>query len=68
MGFPGGSVVKNPPVSAGDTGDSGLIPGLGRSPGVGNGNPLQYFCLRDPMDRGAWRAMGHGVTTRAGHD
>ena len=53
MDFPGGSVVKNPPVNAGDT---GLIPGLGKSPGVGNGNPLQYSCLRNPMDRGAWQA------------
>ena len=58
MDFPGGSVVKNPPVNAGDT---GLIPGLGKSPGVGNGNPLQYSCLRNPMDRGAWQAIVHGV-------
>ena len=57
-GFPGNSVVKNPPASAGDT---GLITGLGRSPGGGNGNPLQYFCLENPMDRGAWRATAHGV-------
>ena len=47
LGFPGGSVVKNPPANAGDT---GLIPGSGRSPGEGNGNPLQYFCLENPMD------------------
>ena len=47
--FPGVSVVKNPPANAGD---AGLIPGLGRSPGEGNGNPLQYSCLEDPMDRG----------------
>jgi len=47
-------VVKNPPANAGD---SGLIPGLGRSPGGGNGNPLQYSCLEDPMDRGAWQAI-----------
>ena len=46
MGFPGGSVVKNPPANAGDT---GLIPGLGRSPGEENGNPLQYSCLGNPM-------------------
>ena len=45
----------------------GLIPGLGRSPGEGNGNPLQYSCLENPMDRGAWRATVHGVT-RVGHD
>ena len=54
-------MVKNPPANAGDTGDAGSIPGLGRSPGVGNGNPLQYSCLEDPMDRGAWRATVHGV-------
>ena len=54
MGFPGGSVVKNPPANAGDV---GLIPGLGRSPGEGNGNPLQYSCLENPMDRGAWQAI-----------
>ena len=58
MGFPGGSVVKNLPASAEDT---GLIPGSGRSPGEGNGNPLQYFCLGNPMDRGAWRATVPGV-------
>ena len=60
-GFPGGSVVKNPPAQAGDTGDVGLIPGLGRSSGEGNYNPLQYSCLRNPMDRGAWQATVHGV-------
>ena len=53
-GFPGGSVVKNPPANAGDAGDSGSIPGLGRYPGGGNGNPLQYTCLENLMDRGAW--------------
>ena len=57
-GFPGGSVVKNLPVNAGD---KGLIPGLGRSPGEGNGNPLQYSCQGNPMDRGAWQATVHGV-------
>ena len=54
LGFPGGSVVKNPPASARD---SGLIPGSGRSPGEGNSNPLQYSYLKNPMDRGAWRAI-----------
>ena len=54
--FPYGSVVKNPPDKAGDPGDSGSIPGLGRSPGQGNGNPLQYSYLGNPVDRGAWRA------------
>ena len=53
MDFPGGVVVKNLPASAGDAGDAGLIPGLGRSPGEGNGSPLQYSCLENPMDRGA---------------
>ena len=54
MGFPGGSVVKNLPASVGDT---GLIPGSGRSPGGGNGNPLQHSCLENPMDRGACWAI-----------
>jgi hypothetical protein len=49
-------------VSACNAGDLGLIPGLGRSPGEGNGNPPQYSCLGNPMDRGAWRAIAHGVT------
>ena len=57
-GFPGGSVVKNPPANAGDV---GLIPGSGRSPGEGNGNPLPYSCLGNPMDREAWRATVQGV-------
>ena len=57
-GFPGDSVVKNLPASAGDV---GLIPGLGRSPGEGNGNPLQHSCLGNPMDRGAWWATVYGV-------
>ena len=56
--FPGDSVVKNLPANVGNL---GLIPGSGRSPGEGNGNPLQYSCLGNPMDRGAWRAIGHGV-------
>ena len=58
MGFPGGSEGKE---SACNAGDLGLIPGLGRSPGGGHGNPLQYFCLENPMDRGAWQAMVHRV-------
>ena len=54
-------MVKNP-VNAGDTRDMGLIPGLGRSPGEGNGNPLEYTCLKKyPMDRGAWQATVHGT-------
>ena len=55
-------VVKNLPSSARDIRDKGLIPGLGRSPGGGHGNPLQYPCLKNPMDRGAWRATVHRVT------
>ena len=58
MGFPSGSVVKNLPANAGDV-DS--IPGSGRSPGEGNGNPLQYSCLENPMDGGVWRATVHRV-------
>ena len=54
-------VVKNPPANAEAAGDIGSIPGLGRSPGGGNSNPLQYFCLRNPMDRGAWWATVHEV-------
>ena len=57
MGFLGGVVVKNSPA-----GDPGLLPGSGRSPGGGNGNPLQYSCLENPMDRGGWWASVHGVT------
>ena len=60
--FPSGSVVKNLPANAGAAGDTGLIPGSGRSPGEGNGNSLQYFCLENPMDSGAWRATVHGVS------
>ena len=55
-------VVKNPPANAGNKRDVGLIPGSGRSPGEGNGNPLQYSCLENPMDREAWRATVHGAT------
>ena len=59
MGFPGGSDGKE---SACNVGDPGLIPELGRSPGKGNGNPLQYSCLENSTDRGAWLATVHGVT------
>jgi len=59
VSFLGGSTVKNPPTNIGVM---GLIPGLGRSPGDGNGNPLQYSCLGNPMDRGAWWATVHGLT------
>ena len=59
MGLPGSWAVKNPPANAGD---SGSIPGLGRFPGEGNGNPLQYSCLGNPMEGGAWWATVHGVT------
>ena len=55
-------MVKNLPANAGDAGDAGLIPRLGRYPGEGNGNPLQYSCLGNPMDRGAWWATVHGVS------
>ena len=54
-------MVKNPPANVGDTGDMGSIPGLRRSPGGENGNPLQYSCLKNSMDRGDWRATVHGV-------
>ena len=59
MVFPGHSVVKYPPANAGDT---GLIPGSGRSSGEGNGNPLQYSCVGSPMERGSWQVIVHGVT------
>ena len=58
-GFPGGSAVKNPPASEGDMGS---IPGWGRAPQKGNGNPLQYSCLENSMDRGVWWATVHRVT------
>ena len=61
-GFPGGSVVMNTPANAGDAGDTGSVSGSGRFPGGGNGNPLPYSCLGNPMDRGAWRATVRGVT------
>ena len=53
--FPTGTVVKNPPANPGDSKDAGLIPGSGRYPGEGNGNPFQYSCPEKPRDRGAWR-------------
>ena len=55
-------VVKNPPANVDDTRDTGSIPGLGRAPGGGHGNPLRYSCLENPKDGGAWRAAVHGVT------
>ena len=60
-GFPGGTVEKNPPANEGDPRDVCLKPGLGRPLEVGNGSPLQYFCLENSMDRGAWWAAVHGV-------
>ena len=60
-GFPGGTVVKNPPANAVDARDVGSIHGLGRSPGEGNGNSIQYSFLKKTIDRGAWRATVHGV-------
>ena len=59
--FTGGSVVKNLPANAEDARDVGSLPQSGRSPGIGNSNPLQYSCLDNPMDRGAWWAAVHGV-------
>jgi len=61
MGFPGASVVKNPPAMQGITEDAGLSPGSGRFPGGGHGNPVQYSCLENPMDRGAWQDIVHRV-------
>ena len=62
MGSQVALVVKNPPANAGNIRDMDLIPGSGRSPGRGHGNPLQYSCLEKPMDRGAWTATVHGVS------
>ena len=67
LGFPGGILIKNPPTKAGDSTDMGLIPGLGRSPGVANSNVVQYFCLGNPMDRRAWQLHSMG-SWRVGHD
>ena len=61
FGYKGGTSGKESAVNEGNVRDSGLIPGLGRSPGGGHGNPLQYSCLENPMDRGAWRATVHRV-------
>ena len=60
--MPDGAVVKNPPAKARHAGDLGSHLGWGRSPGKGSGNPLQYSCLENPRDRGAWRDTIHGVT------
>ena len=65
-GFPGGTVVKNLPANTGDAKNVGSIPGSGRSPRVGNGNPLQYSCLENSMDRRAWQATIHGVAKSQG--
>ena len=63
MGFPGdANVLKDAPVNAGNIRDLGSIPVVARSPGTGNGNPLQHSCLENPKDRGAWWATVHGVT------
>ena len=64
MGFPGSTVVKNLPASEEDARDTGLSPGLGRSPREGNGNPHQYSCLENPMDREAWRATVTGLQSQ----
>ena len=61
-GFPGGSVVKNPPGNARNARDTGSIPGSGRSSGGGYGNPVQYSCLEKPQERGAWWATVHVVS------
>ena len=61
QGFPGGTVLNNPSMNAEHARDSGSIPGLGRSPGTGNGNPLLYSCLENQINRGAWWAIVHGV-------
>ena len=61
LGFPEGGAGDNPPANARDSGDLGSIPGLGSSPGEENGYPLQYSCLENSVDGGAWQATGHGV-------
>ena len=62
LGFPGVLVVKNPPSNSGDLRDMDSIPGLGRSPGGGHVNPLQYSCQKNPMDRAAWQATVHSIS------
>ena len=66
-GFPSGSVIENPPANIGDAKDSDLIHGSKKSPGGGNGNPLNYSCLENPRDREAWWTMVHG-SQRVRHD
>ena len=66
-GFPGGAVLKNPPTNSGNAGDMGSIPESGRSPGGGNGNPFQYFCLENSMEREQCWAVVQGIQ-RAGHN
>ena len=66
-GLPGSTMVKTLPANAGDSGDSGSIPGVGRSPRGGNGNPFHYSCLENPVDRGAWWATVLGIV-RVGRD
>ena len=61
MGFPGGTSGNEPPAKLEDVRDMSLIPELGRSPGEGHGDPLQYSCLENPMDKGAWQVTVHGV-------
>ena len=65
MGFPGGAVVKKPPANAGHARDMGSISRVGKIPGGGNGNPLQYSCLGNPIDRRAWWATVRGVTKKS---
>ena len=67
MGFPGGTSGKEPPANAEDMKDTGSSPGSGRFPGEEHGNLLQYSCLENPMDRGAWQTLVHGVY-RIGHN
>ena len=62
LGFPGSTVIKNQLANAGDTRDASSVPGSGRSPEIGNSNPLQYSCLKSSMDRGAWWTAAPGIT------